>query len=99
MILDILIPPQVLPAHPPVNKMTISIIFEKEGQRLKSTVANPVVEIMDATVKDEWFIAWPILSYICAVLRVIRSIATATMPRKHLTSALSDSLKRPLRIR
>ena len=63
-ILDIFIPPPVLPAHAPINIRTTRIVSEKTGQRSKSTVENPVVDISDATVKAECFIDSPTEEYI-----------------------------------
>ena len=48
---DTLIPPPVLPAHAPMNMITIIVMLAKAGHRLKSAVAKPVDVIMDATWK------------------------------------------------
>ena len=51
--LDIFIPPPVLPAQAPQNIRSIIMALENVGQRSKSAVANPVVDMIDATVKNE----------------------------------------------
>ena len=43
---DILIPPEVEPAQPPVNISITSAMRQKVGHRAKSTVAKPVVVMM-----------------------------------------------------
>ena len=42
-------PPPVLPAQAPINIKRTRIVFGIVGQRLKSTVAKPVVVMMEAT--------------------------------------------------
>ena len=54
-----MIPPPVLPAHAPKNISPKIITFENSGQRLKSTVLKPVVEIKEATVKNTCLMASP----------------------------------------
>ena len=54
MILETLIPPPVLPALAPINIRITSISFESCGQLLKSVVAKPVVEIIEATENAAW---------------------------------------------
>ena len=46
-----LIPPAVEPAQPPMNISATRMALEKVGQVLKSTVANPVVVMMEDTWK------------------------------------------------
>ena len=46
-------PPAVLPAQPPTNISSTSKNLEYSGQRLKSAVAKPVVEMIDVTWKNE----------------------------------------------
>ena len=46
---DTLMPPPVLPAQAPINIKSTRIVFGIVGQRLKSTVAKPVVVMMEAT--------------------------------------------------
>ena len=50
-ILATLMPPPVDPAQAPTNINTIKIPLEKVGQVLKSTVAKPVVVMMEDTWK------------------------------------------------
>ena len=52
-------PPAVLPAQAPVIIRTMRMALEKLGQRSKSVVAKPVVEMMLATWKAAWCRAWP----------------------------------------
>ena len=42
-------PPPVLPAQLPMNINSTSMVCEYCGQSVKSAVAKPVVEMMDAT--------------------------------------------------
>ena len=56
---DILIPPEVEPAQPPVNISITSAMRQKVGHRAKSTVAKPVVVMMvtvwkAASVMESW---------------------------------------------
>ena len=44
-------PPPVLPAQAPTNMSATRMNLENSGHRLKSTVENPVVVMMDATWK------------------------------------------------
>ena len=46
---DTLIPPAVEPAQPPINISSNRMFLESEGHKLKSVVAYPVVDIMEAT--------------------------------------------------
>ena len=46
-------PPAVEPAQAPINISITIIDLENCGQRLKSAVANPVVDIMEVTWKNE----------------------------------------------
>ena len=46
---EIFKPPPVLPAQAPVNIKRIKMVFENDGHKLKSAVANPVVVTMEHT--------------------------------------------------
>ena len=58
-----LIPPPVEEAHPPTNISRRSSILLKDGHRLKSAVAYPVVVMTEDTWNSEWRKDSPILSY------------------------------------
>lgn len=52
IILDTFIPPPVLPAQAPINIISTSTAFDRDGYMSKSSVAKPVVEIREDTVKE-----------------------------------------------
>ena len=52
--LEYLKPPPVEPAQAPIRVRTKSKALEKAGQVLKSSVAKPVVVIMEETVNSAW---------------------------------------------
>ena len=69
-----LIPPPVLPAQAPINISITMIILHVVFHVSKSTVANPVVVIIEATVKDVCLMASPTESNICLTLMNMMTI-------------------------
>ena len=91
IILDTLMPPPVLPAQAPMNITRTRRVLESSGQRLKSTVPKPVVEIMEATAKDECLRASPAVLKSPLMFIVISPVMTATIKKNTHTSVLKAS--------
>ena len=62
-----------------ISNTRISLL--SSGQRLKSTVAKPVVVITEATLKNAWWNASNRLENIPAIFRAMTSVLAITMPR------------------
>ena len=92
-----MIPPAVLPAHEPVNITRTTIVCENSGHLSKSTVENPVVEIIDDTVKAEFLIASPKFPYILYIFIDIQLTAVININKKQRTSQLKDSFIFPVK--
>ena len=87
-------PPPVEPAQHPVTINNTSIIWLNVGQRLKSAVAKPVVDMMEETWKEECRSACAKPPYSPEVLSVMITIAAMTIPKYSLSSSsLSTALK------
>lgn len=63
IILEIFSPPAVEPTHPPMNININNRCCDSFGQALISTVANPVVDIIDDTQNSEFLADSPIELY------------------------------------
>ena len=77
---DTFIPPPVLPAQAPIKIRMTKIVLLVCGQRLKSVVAYPVLEIMEATWKDAFVKASKSPCDISRILKVIIPTETAIIP-------------------
>ena len=97
---DALKPPPVEPAHAPTNMSTSSTSCASTGQSAKSTVANPVVEMIELTWNSACRSDSPRPLYSGSTHAVMISTAPATMPRNQCSSSLlSASRTRRMRIR
>ena len=83
--LDIFNPPAVEPAHPPTNIINNNIVLENTGHLSKSAVENPVVVIIEDTVKKISLIIVEKSSYIECMLKAIRTIAPKLLVNNILT--------------
>ena len=72
-------PPPVEPAQAPMNINVTKMALEKVGHWLKSTVAKPVVVMMEETWKNAWRRLSPKDSYRWAMLMVMAPTAAATI--------------------
>ena len=91
--LDTLKPPPVLPAQAPINIRSIRMVFDNRGQVLKSVVAYPVVETIEATWKTEFLIASDILLDIDIILTVIAVMLINTIEKFNIKNIFDDSGK------
>ena len=84
------------PAQAPMNIRITSSVLENHGHRSKSDMAKPVVLMMDATVKEAWWIACLRESNCGRMFTVMAAMLSTVMPAKVQSSSLCRALRNRL---
>ena len=93
-------PPPVEPAQLPMSMSSSSTSWESTGHWAKSTVAKPVVDMMELTWNSAWRSDRPTLWKLAKISTAMMQTEAATMmPNQRSSSLRSASRTRPIRIR